>query len=98
MNITDRIASMPNSKALAHAFGLLDLTQDHPPAEQVLASAIMLLLWCQRYNIDPRDVLTTSARRIKDALDEQGPGNQKHVYAIKHFMKADVRDAFSYLF
>lgn len=90
MNPTDAIGSMPNRQVAQAAFAVLDAFQYKPPAEQIMGAGLMLIMWCYRYNIDPRDVLVSCQRRFKDALEQQESGNQQHIFAIKHFMKSDV--------
>lgn len=90
MNPTDAIGSMSNRKVTEAAFAVLDAFQYKPPSEQVMGAGLMLIIWCYRFNIDPRDVLVSCQRRFKDALAQQEAGNQQHVHAIKLFMKNDV--------
>lgn len=91
MNIHDQITAANAGTASKGAFAILDTVQDQPPGEQILSAAILLLLWCRKYDENPRDVLTTASKVFREGLTN----NNIHINALRHFLKVDIDDATS---
>ena len=68
MNITDAFNSVSPQRASEVAFGVIDTLQSLPPAEQVAGASMLFHVLLKKYDMDPREVLPSSARRMLDAL------------------------------
>lgn len=94
MNITDKINNASVSNVARSAFLVLDAVQAQPVEEQIHGAGMLFLLWCKRYNLNPRDVITTTSYMFRDGLAQQN----QHVFALRHFMKVDIEDPYSFSF
>lgn len=93
-NIKDQVVSISGVDVAQGAFAVLDSTQDFPPAKQIVSAALTFLMWCHRYNLDPREMLTIANYVFREGLTKNNP----HIYALKHYMKIDIQDPSSFNF
>jgi len=94
MNIKDKCTGADKTKVCTTAFAAADSLQDYAPADQVLGSAVLFLLWCRRYGVDPKEMMTISAQLLTQGIRE----NNQHVGALTHFMRVDILDPKSFTF
>lgn len=85
MNIADQLACASARTSQRAAFAALDKLQDFPPAEQVAGAALLFAMLVRHFNVDVRDVLAQTDRRIADAL------NDPQLRAIRQYLGEEIR-------
>lgn len=89
MSIKDQVAALPLKRSAERAFAVLDATQKWEGAEQMLGTGTAFLVWCRRFDLDPREVLANCARRVRDGQAQ----NNVHILAMRGYMRDDVKAA-----
>lgn len=84
MDIRDQLACASTRQAQGAAFTALDKLQDFPPAQQIAGAALLFALLVRRFNVDVRDVLAQTGRRIDDALKDP------QLRAIKQYLGEEL--------
>lgn len=78
-------AAAPATSELA--FSLVDAMQGKPEGYQFAAVALLFLLMCRRFDANPGDVLSSTGRRVEDALSI---GRGEHIRAIKNYINEEM--------
>jgi hypothetical protein len=84
MDVRDQLACASATTAQVAAFTALDKLQDFRPAEQVAGAALLFAMLVRRFNVDARDVLAQTDRRIADAL------NDPRLRAIQQYLATEI--------
>lgn len=84
----DQLNMITSEKAQQVAFQVVNSLQSEKPGHQVAAVAITFLLMCERYSVDPRDILDKTKRITYDALSE---GRGEYIRAIKHYVQEELK-------
>lgn len=70
------------------AFTLLDQIQGiQPKGLQVSAVAFLFILMCERFRIDPREVLDKTHKVLRDSLSQ---GRGEYVRAIRNYVEKEL--------
>ena len=84
-----QINSVSSEDAQKAAFTLLDLLQGvNPPGVRVVAVAFMFQMICQRFRVDPRDVLLKTDMMIRDSLSQ---GRGEYTRAIREYLLGELQ-------
>lgn len=86
-NALDQLGFVTAAATQQVAFKALDALQGSLAGQQAAATAMLFLLVCQRYRLDPREVLWKGERVLRDALTE---GRGEYVRAIKTYLKEET--------
>jgi len=78
-------AAAPATSELA--FALVDAMQGRNEGHQFAAVSLLFLLMCRRFNANPGDVLSSTGRRVEDALSI---GRGEHIRAIKNYIREEL--------
>ena len=90
-DIRDRITNVKGTTATESAFQALDALQDIQPSHlQPLAAAIVFLLCCRAFRLNPSDTLLVADNIIHDV--ESQPGGDNTMRAIRQYFKEEIRD------
>jgi len=73
---------------LSYLCGLDDLGYKPAPADLVGSVGIMFLLSCERFKLDPREVLNVCDRILKDAT-QNDPNAPR---GLREYLKKELRD------
>lgn len=58
------------------------------PADFTAAAGVLLLLICERFKVEPRDVMTAAGRMVRSA-DVHAP---QHLRAMRDFLAKEMKD------
>lgn len=67
----------------------LDRQKYKLPAQVVMASAIVLIMICERYNLNPREVMGIADRVIRNGWDL----DPRYLRGIREYFKEELVDA-----
>lgn len=72
MNL-DHMVNAPSKAVATAAIQLVDRLQDHPPAVQSVACAVLFLAVCDRHGLNPQDVFTVAGNMTADTIHGERP-------------------------
>jgi len=91
LNLNDPLSRVTPQQAAQAAFVAVDRLQDLHPAHQVAGAAMLFAMVCRRFDVDPRELLMQTDRRLADALRANAndkPGDI--VRALRMYLKENV--------
>jgi hypothetical protein len=87
-NTKDQFNMVGTEASAVASFIIISSIQKETAGTQVAAIANLLLLTCDRYKLDVRDVLDLTRRRLRDAFSE---GRGEHIRALKTYVNEEFK-------
>ena len=88
MNRLDQVNSTSVHRGQLVAFRMLETMQGHSEGDQLVGSAMMFLMLCERFKIKPRDLLDKASHVLYDSLLV---GKGEHTRAITNYMNMEFK-------
>ena len=88
MNPLDQINNTTVTKGQLVAFKTIETLQGFNTGDQLVGTAMMFLMLCERFKIKPRDLLDKASHVLYDSLLV---GKGEHTRAIKTYMNMELK-------
>ena len=88
MNPLDQINNTTVTKGQLVAFKTIETLQGFNTGDQLVVTAMMFLMLCERFKIQPRDLLDKASHVLYDSLSI---GRGEHTRAIKTYMNMELK-------
>lgn len=90
MNALDQLNFVGTNEAALITFKIVNAIQQEKPGRQMAGVANLFLLMCERYKLDPREVLNKASRRLYDSFGEDA-GRGEHIRAMKAYVYGELK-------